>query len=171
MIDFLRSISFTKKEIKVIIFSVSLLTSGLVIKFYKHLIYGDDAGKYDYSRTDNEFKKLTLSEIPGSGNDSNESNAEIKLLQKLLNAEDSGARVPDSVKKSEEYAYTGEKININTATKEELTELPGIGESTAEKIIIYRDERKKLNRAEELMNVKGIGPAKFKKLKDLIKTE
>lgn len=59
-------------------------------------------------------------------------------------------------------------ININSATIEELTSLPGIGEATANKIITYRKENGKFTSIEDLKNVPGIGNSKFEELKDLI---
>ena len=61
-----------------------------------------------------------------------------------------------------------EKININKATKEELDTLPGIGESTAQKIIQYREEHGSFKNIEELKEVKGIGDAKYEEIKDLV---
>lgn len=58
-------------------------------------------------------------------------------------------------------------VNINTASKEELLKLPGIGEVTAEKIINYRDNNN-FTKIEDLKNVNGIGMATYNKLKDLI---
>lgn len=58
-------------------------------------------------------------------------------------------------------------VNINTASKEELLKLPGIGEVTAEKIINYRDNNN-FTKIEDLKNVNGIGIATYNKLKDLI---
>ena len=49
------------------------------------------------------------------------------------------------------------KVNINTATKEELDTLPGIGESTATKIMNYREEKGKFKSIEEIKEVSGIG--------------
>lgn len=60
------------------------------------------------------------------------------------------------------------KVNINTATKEELDTLPGIGESTANKIINYREENGKFKSIEEIKEVSGIGDSKFEQIKDLI---
>lgn len=60
-----------------------------------------------------------------------------------------------------------EKININTATKDELTSLNGIGEATANKIINYRNKNK-FKEIEDIMNVPGIGEAKFNNIKDYI---
>lgn len=59
-------------------------------------------------------------------------------------------------------------VNINTASKSKLTTLSGVGESTAEKIIKYREENGYFNTIEDLMNVPGIGKSKFEGLKDEI---
>ena len=59
------------------------------------------------------------------------------------------------------------KISINTATREELIELPGIGPSMADKILEYRKQHP-FQSLEDIMNVKGIGIKMFEKLKDRI---
>lgn len=61
------------------------------------------------------------------------------------------------------------KININTATQTELETLPGIGSSTALKIINYRKENGKFKSIEDIKNVNGIGDSKYNKIKDMIK--
>lgn len=61
------------------------------------------------------------------------------------------------------------KININTATQTELETLPGIGPSTALKIVNYRKEKGKFKNIQDIKNVNGIGDSKFNKIKDLIK--
>lgn len=57
-------------------------------------------------------------------------------------------------------------VNINSASIERLSTLNGIGESTAEKIVKFREENGYFNSIEELMNVSGIGESKFNAIKD-----
>ena len=59
-------------------------------------------------------------------------------------------------------------VSINSAGIEELTTLPGIGKTTAQKIIDYRQEKGSFLSLEELMNVKGIGKSKYEKIKGSI---
>ena len=56
------------------------------------------------------------------------------------------------------------RVNLNTASAEELTELPGIGVKVAARIVTYRDENGRFQKAEEIMNVKGIGEKMFTRL-------
>lgn len=58
-------------------------------------------------------------------------------------------------------------VNLNTATLDQLTELPGIGRATAQRIVEYR-QKNSFKRIEELMNIRGIGEKSFLKLKPLI---
>ncbi len=59
-------------------------------------------------------------------------------------------------------------ININSATIEELTALPGVGEATATAIVAYRQQHGLFRRVEEIMNVPGIGPSKFEEFREMI---
>lgn len=59
-----------------------------------------------------------------------------------------------------------EKINLNSATLEQLQTLPGIGPVVAKSIIDHRTKAGKFSRIEEIINVKGIGEKKFQKIKD-----
>ena len=63
---------------------------------------------------------------------------------------------------------SSKKININTASMDELDTLPGIGEATAQKIIDYRKEKGKFSKIEDLKEVSGIGESKYEKIKDKI---
>ena len=60
------------------------------------------------------------------------------------------------------------KININKATQSELETIPGIGPSTALKIIKYREENGKFSKIEDIKNISGIGEAKYEQMKDYI---
>lgn len=61
------------------------------------------------------------------------------------------------------------KVNLNTATKEELMTLPGVGESKAGLIIQYREENGKFRSIEDVMNISGIKEGLFSKIKEYIK--
>ena len=59
-------------------------------------------------------------------------------------------------------------VNLNQASAEELIALKGIGPKMAERIIAYRKEHGPFKTADQLVQVKGIGNAKFQKLKDQV---
>ncbi len=67
-----------------------------------------------------------------------------------------------------EAPSNAELININTASQTELESLPGIGPTTAQKIIAYREANGPFAKIEDIVNVSGIGPGTFEKIKDLI---
>ena len=55
-------------------------------------------------------------------------------------------------------------ININLASATELEQLPGIGPATAKAIVVYREKYGAFNRVEDLLKVRGIGPAKLSEI-------
>ncbi len=62
----------------------------------------------------------------------------------------------------------GQKVNLNTADREQLKTLPGIGDAKADAIIRYREEHGSFGSIEEIQNISGIKSAVFSKIKDLI---
>jgi competence protein ComEA len=66
-------------------------------------------------------------------------------------------------------AWAGDMIiNINTASKKELTQIPGIGKVTANRIVAYREKHGAFKQIADIQKIKGIGSKKFAKIKDLI---
>lgn len=81
------------------------------------------------------------------------------------------AAIPDNSNTSIDTSSTtlNLKINLNTASKEELTKLRGIGEAKAQDIIDYRNTNGSFKTIEEIKNISGIGDALFAKIKDNIR--
>lgn len=66
------------------------------------------------------------------------------------------------------HINTEGKLNINTATVQELTVLSGIGEVLAQRIVEYREKNGPYKDTSDLLNIKGIGPVKLKNIIDQI---
>ena len=67
-----------------------------------------------------------------------------------------------------EPSGTGGKVNLNTASKEALMTLPGIGEAKAEAVIRYREEHGGFQKTEDIMKVPGIKQSAFEKIREKI---
>ncbi|HMQ67562.1 MAG TPA: helix-hairpin-helix domain-containing protein [Ignavibacteria bacterium] len=148
----MKNISFTKNETRVILFVITVLVTGFSIKFYKQVLNSPSV-RFDYTSEDSVFKSLSVNKVNQDKSVSNDS-------------------VKTGIESNENADIRSEGLlNINTATRSDLIDLPGIGESIADKIISYRERNKKFKRAEDLMNISGIGKKKFDKLKSQIKAE
>lgn len=104
-------------------------------------------------------QKITIPSIQ----DSEEENEDNKTLSSIIS--DDGGGIIENTKEEDNLS---ESININKATQTELEQLPGIGPSTALKIIEYRKTNGKFKSIEDIKNVSGIGEAKYEKIKDYI---
>lgn len=100
-----------------------------------------------YIPTNEEEKKQTNNENSTIYN--NSSNTNVAITEKL-------------------ETKNNKKVNINTASQTELETLPGIGPSTALKIIEYRNQNGKFKKIQDIQNVSGIGDSKYKKIENLI---
>lgn len=82
-----------------------------------------------------------------------------------------GENIQNNLNSYYNNSSTSNKININKATQTELEAIPGIGPSTALKILKYKEEHGKFSNIEEIKNVSGIGEAKFNNIKEYITTK
>ena len=76
----------------------------------------------------------------------------------------------ETVQRTENPAASGTGgilVHLNSATEAELEQLPGIGQATARQIVLFRN-RRGFRSIEEIMQVPGIGPAKFAKMRDCL---
>ncbi|MBQ1867698.1 MULTISPECIES: helix-hairpin-helix domain-containing protein [Selenomonas] len=71
-------------------------------------------------------------------------------------------------KNGKQASEKGGLVNINTADEKELDSLPGIGPAMAKRIIEYRETEGSFQRIEDIKKIKGIGEAKFAKIRDKI---
>jgi len=131
-------LSLTKTERNVILFLVVTMLAGAGIRFYQAAF--PSLPQFDYHASDSTFAALNAA------------------------PEDSAGTVPMSETSIQESG----KLNVNTATKMQLMDLPGIGEVTAQRILKYREETGKFNTIEDLRAVKGMSKNKLEHLKPMI---
>lgn len=114
--------------------------------------------------------RVNLAKICKDGMQVNVPRLSAKELRKLKQAQNVYAGESANTVQTVNYAsltqqdYSDGKIRLNSATLEELEELPGVGEVTAQRIVEYRNLHG-FNKIEDIMNVKGIGQAKFNKMR------
>lgn len=140
-----QSIGFTKNELRVVLFLIFAFLVGAGVKIYKSTVVADDTNSFNYSESDKTFQELSQSNYSAS----------VDTI--------SGANTNISVKSKKDLKL--HSIAINTANKNELMKLPGIGETTAERIIAFRQENGYFKNDTELLKVKGIGKKKLEQIK------
>lgn len=91
-----------------------------------------------------------------------------KVLEKEYVTDEAGDDVIVEEESLNIKSKESKKININTAEQTELEEIPGVGASTAQKIIEYRKTNGKFKNIEDIKNVNGIGDSKFENMKEKI---
>jgi competence protein ComEA len=102
-----------------------------------------------------------LDEVPGIGPGT------ISNLRGLVTFDVSGAQIAEMVSPEAAAPVTG-RIDINTATREQLISLPGIGPSRAQAIITFREQNGPFTSVDDLERVQGVGAATLANLRPLI---
>ena len=166
MKKFINSTGLTSKEIGVIIFLLITLCAGIIIKYSGW----KKPGEYDYSETDKNFESRLKSSFEELNSNSEDSISRQRAEELTALADTLGFEIEKNTKEKKKLK-AGLKININTATAQELAELPGIGLIMAERIIEYREDHGKFKTPDDLKKVKGIGDKKFEEISIYIITE
>jgi len=167
-----KHLSFTKNETKVLVFIISVLIVGLGLKYYKEVLSKPDS-QYDYTESDQKFLEKTRLILSDSivEDDSLFTEEERKLIDSLEASEDSLKEKDYNTDKKNKLELNEKSVNINTASRQELISLPGIGEKISQRIIDYREAHNGFKNIEEIMEVKGIAEKKFEKIKCYITVE
>ena len=107
--------------------------------------------------------------LAAGGETENADTDAVNLAEKLTDGQELVIPpVKTQTAETEQVKSDNGKININTADKNELTSLYGIGNALAEQIISYRETNGKFKNISDLKKISGIGTAKFDKIKDKI---
>jgi competence protein ComEA len=162
-----RKIGFTKTESQIVLFLLAAFSVGLIVSRFKDNSKNAEYLEFDYSIEDSLFNAAI-------GNIEIEDTIATQIEEKSVVSKSKLLDFGNSKKRSDETVKPktiSGKININTAGISELNTLPGIGIKTAENIFAYRKKVGKFTKAEDLLNIKGIGKAKLTKLRELIKFE
>ena len=152
-----RVVGLTETEIKVLLFLISSFILGFG---YKTFFEYNDTGKarnFDYSREDSIFFAA------GDEYDSTETHKSVDYKQEVLDFNESNFTGSNTRQTPEEKS-----ININSAKLDDLILLPGIGESTAKKIVELREKKGGFKALKDLLDVNGIGEVKYNKIKKYI---
>ncbi|MDP2362855.1 MAG: ComEA family DNA-binding protein [Ignavibacteria bacterium] len=151
----------TRTELKIFLFAISVLIVGFVYKNFFDRKVEIPYKSYDYTEEDQKFYGSTLDST--FVNPQKSGDKEVDYKQEVLDFNTQGF---GEVKKK--ILPVEKSLNLNKAKIEELVNLPGIGEKTAQKIIEYREKNHGFRNIEQLLNVKGIGKSKLAKIKKYI---
>jgi competence ComEA-like helix-hairpin-helix protein len=151
-----RLTSLTQTEISIFIFVLAMLCIGTGVK-YLTAIPEQVNKKFSYAKEDSLYAYFNGLELDTA----------VAESESLFPTEK-----PFLTKNKEQTSYTKKTfsglINLNTASLDQLTTLPGIGTKTAEQILSYRNRVKIIKSLDELLNIKGIGEKKISKLRSFL---
>jgi comEA protein len=137
-----QTLGFTPTEGRVVVFLVLSFAVGFGIKMVRDTSISQPM--FNYAAADSEFS----------------ARSRLAVVDSSMNIEDEVSGVRQTSSSPDKRRIT-DIIDINTATKQELISLPGIGEAMAERIIHYREDNGKFTSLDDLMKIKGIGKKKL----------
>ncbi len=144
---FQQRFGFTRNEILVIAFLASALVAGVALRRLDLSPAGKKAPRFDYAASDSEFA------------------ARVRALAMLA---PSGQPGPAGKGAGGKALPAPASIDLNHADSAMLVRLPGIGPAYARRIIAYRTAHGPFARVDQLVKVKGIGPATLQKLRPFV---
>jgi competence protein ComEA len=142
---------------------------------YKNLadlgrVKGLSQSKLDALKSDVTFgRSKTAKSSETAGSKTRSASGAAATSSSTVNKQTVTEREPSPTGSSTGKLAAGQKININTATAEELDALSGIGSVKSQAIVDYRNEHGPFKTIEDIENVKGIKEGEFSKIKDHIK--
>lgn len=162
--------SENKTNVEIIVHVSGAVNKEGIVKLPQNSRIADAIEKSNGLKEDADIQDINLAYILEDGMKIYIPNKKDKSEKEKVNKEDNNYYENNNVTQynNSNNKKQNQKININTATQTELETLPGIGPSTALKIINYRNEQKKFSNIEEIKEVSGIGDSKFDNIKNLI---
>ncbi len=150
---------FGNRPTSVVVVTESTSPSGRVVSSERKEWMGDAGGL------------LESSEKSASATEGVESSSSLTYLNPTASQPVKESELPSVSPSSSPEETEGEMIDLNTATQQQLDQLPGIGEKRAAAIIAYREEHGPFTKIEQIMNVPGIGTGIFNNIKPYITVE
>lgn len=97
--------------------------------------------------------------------------ADGEMIRVLTAEEAAQAAEKENISAGQNQSQDDGRVNLNTATKEELMQLPGIGAAKAERILAWREENGGFAQIEDLMKIEGIKEGVFSKVEDCVRVQ
>ena len=140
---------FTRAQMRALWFIIGIFACSVAFQYIRFYFFEDE--EYDFREFDQLFNKKRDSLLAIQHSDTSTANSE----------NSQGHSTPKVI-------YQKFPVNINSASEEELQNLPRIGPAMAARIVLHRQKNGAFQTKDDLMKVKGIGKKTFEKLKDLI---
>ena len=137
-------LALTSTERNVILFLAGTVVVGAGIRLYQETF--PSIPRYDYTASDSTFAALSAKEDGGS-------NEEAAFV--------AGSNAEESTAEDDTATI---RVNVNTASKQELMTLPGVGEVISDRIIAYRSDVGPFKSMDDLGKVKGISKRKLEQI-------